>query len=226
MKKGVIIYHSNIKDLYKERWIKKSIESMLNQTDSDLYYYEINYGKGHYSVLEEYVDATFLNSRQKFWSINMLNHAQAMNFILDAAFDDGCDIIFNTNLDDYYHPDRVKIQTKAIQNYDLVSSDFCYISENQNDEDEITLLMNIKRYGSTIRENLLANHNVIAHPAVCFNKTFWNSSNKYNVNKIPEEDLELWQRSISNGYKFKIVPEILLYYRIHNNQVTAKNRNK
>ena len=62
MKKGVIIYHSNIQKLYKKRWIDKSILSMLNQTDKDLTYYEINYNQENYSVLENH------NIKKYFWT--------------------------------------------------------------------------------------------------------------------------------------------------------------
>jgi hypothetical protein len=219
MKKGVILYHSNIKNIYKERWVKKSIESMINQSDSDLHFYEINYGKENYSLLDNY------NIRKKFWFKHMDNHAEAMNFILDEAFLDQCDIVFNVNLDDYYHKDRVKIQSKEIKdgNYDLVSSDFCYIKEDENETDEIFHQMHIARYAESIKENLLANHNVIAHPCVCYNKKFW-FNNRYDTSRIPEEDLDLWKRSVVNGYRIKIVPDVLLYYRIHETQITAKNR--
>lgn len=219
MKKGVILYHSNIHQIYKSRWITKSLESMLNQSDSDLYYYEINYGDDNKSILENYNDL-----RKNFFSLKMLNYAQAMNYIIDYAFHDNCDIVFNTNLDDYYHKDRVKIQTEFINDYDIISTDFCYISENEDNNDNIIKHMNMKYYQWSIKENLLLNHNVIAHPSVCYNKTFWNEFNKYDINKTPKEDLDLWKRSICNGYKFKIIPEILLYYRIHANQVSNFSR--
>lgn len=220
MKKGVILYHSNIKRIYKDRWIKKSIESMLNQTDSDLWFYEINYGSDNFSVLNSY------NVRKKFWSIKMENYAQAMNFILDASFDDDCNLVFNTNLDDYYRNDRVELQTQAITTggYDIVSSDFCYISEDEFENDNVTLIMNMKHYQLDIRQNLKIDHNVIAHPSVCYNKTFWSEkNNRYDVTKTPQEDLDLWKRAINNGFSFKMIPEILLYYRRHINQVSEKN---
>lgn len=219
MKKGVILYHSNIKHIYKDRWIKKSIESMLNQTDSDLWFYEINYGGDNLCILNDY------NVHKKFWSIKMENYAQAMNFILDASFEDNCDLVFNTNLDDYYRSDRVEMQTKEIitSGYDIVSSDFCYISEDEFENDNIILNMNMKYYQLHIRQNLMIDHNVIAHPSVCYNKTFWSEkSNRYDITKTPQEDLDLWKRAINNGFSFKIIPEVLLYYRRHINQVSEK----
>ena len=39
-----------------------------------------------------------------------------MNMIIDEAFNDGCDYVFNTNLDDYYHPTRIEKQIEKILN--------------------------------------------------------------------------------------------------------------
>jgi hypothetical protein len=221
MKKGVIIFHSNIKKIYNDRWVLKCIDSMINQTDNNFIFYEIDYGGENYSVIP-----SNCNIQKKFWSKKLLNYAEAMNFILDKAFEDNCDYVFNVNLDDYYNQNRIALQLKMIteNNLDIVSSDFCYISEKLTEnsyEDVVIRLMNI--YTNEIQKNLEIGHNVIAHPAVCFSKKFWlDEKNRYDINKVPEEDLDLWIRSINNCYKFGIHSEILLYYRIHQNQVSNK----
>lgn len=218
MKKGVIVYHNNIDFLYPKRWVDKSVNSMINQSDNDFTFYELNYGGKNNSVIP------VIN--KKFWSKELLNYADAMNFLLDRAFEDNCEYVFNTNLDDFYDLKRIELQLDLIikDNLDLVSSDFCYIEEKQKEnqyEDIITKFLNITKYD--IKKNLDINHNVIAHPSVCYSKNFWNdSNNRYDINKTPEEDLDLWIRSINRGYKFGIHENVLLYYRIHNNQVSNK----
>ena len=47
---------------------------------------------------------------------------------------------------------------------------------------------------------------------------------KYEVTDIPIEDLNLWKKAINMGLKFKILPEFLLYHRLHNNQITSNGR--
>jgi hypothetical protein len=218
MKKGVILFHSNIKKIYKDRWVSKSVNSMINQKDNDFIFYEINYEGKRYSVIPKNCDI-----KNIFWSKKLSNHAEAMNFILDKAFEDGCDYVFNTNLDDYYDESRISSQLKMAinENLDIVSSDFCYIQETDSDEDTIMHIMNIEK--TNIKENLENKHNIIAHPAVCYSKNFWNDSkNRYDITKLPEEDLDLWVRSIRNGYNFGIHNDILLHYRIHKNQISAK----
>lgn len=222
MKKGVIIFHSNINNIYDSRWISKSVDSMINQTDNDFTFYEINYGGDDKSVIP-----INNNIQKKFWSIKLSNYAEAMNFILNKSFEDGCDYVFNTNLDDYYDASRISLQLEKIINddCDVLSCDFCYIKEkiqNENSFDNIEMFMNVHKNGE-IRKNLRMSHNVIAHPGVCYNKRFWSDlNNRYDVSKIPEEDMDLWKRSIERGYKFGIHENVLLYYRIHDNQVSKK----
>ena len=221
MKKGVILFHKNIDKIYKTRWINKSVNSMINQTDNDFIFYEINYGGEENSVIPNNCGI-----KKFFWSEKLINYAEAMNFILDKAFNDGCNYVFNTNLDDFYSTNRVSLQIEKIVNDDLdiLSSDFCYIEEKDisgTNDDAIIRFMNIEK--TNIKEHLERRHNVIAHPSVCYNKRFWgDSENRYDITKTPEEDLDLWIRAIRRGYKFGVHNDVLLYYRIHKNQVSNK----
>ena len=217
MKLGVIFFHKNIKNIYQERWVKKCVESILNQTYQNFSIYEINYGGGEYSVL----DGFSFSNHHVFISEEKENHAEAMNRIIELSFEDGCDYVFNTNLDDFYDPSRFEIQSSILKSgFDLVSSDFCYIEEIEG-KDEVTFNKNIKEFGD-IKENLDKGHNVIAHPSVAYSRRFW-EQNKYIPEEIPREDMLLWIRSIQNGFKFYICDEVLLNYRLHQNQVTGSN---
>jgi hypothetical protein len=209
MKLGIVLFHSNIFNLYRKEWIEKCIHSLNNQTSKNFQFYEINYGS----------DDVRLINNSKFFSIEKVNYADAMNFIISEAFNDGCDYVFNSNLDDFYSEKRIEKQLEFLKNgYDIVSSDFCYIDDRNN----IIKYMNILQYGNII-DNLNHNHNVIAHPSVAISKNFWmDPENRYDIKKVPSEDLDLWKRSIGKGYKFHIVNDILLFYRIHNNQVSIK----
>ena len=80
-KLGVVIYHSNILNIYKPRWIIECVSSLLNQTVNDFTIYEINYDGENNSVLPP----TCPNKR-KFFALKLKNHAQAMNFIIEQAF--------------------------------------------------------------------------------------------------------------------------------------------
>jgi hypothetical protein len=216
-KLGVIFFHSNIRFLYSDVWIEKSFRSMIDQTIGDFTIYEINYGGDTYTIF----DGLDIQQDKKFYSQKLENHAEAMNFIIDQAFEDGCEYVFNTNLDDFYSLNRIEKQLGFLnQGYDIVSSDFCYIKEIEG-SDVVTRFLKIKKHGD-IKSNLERKNNIIAHPCVAYSKKFW-ESNRYNPEEIPEEDMLLWRRGIESGFKFHICDEVLLNYRLHSNQVTGDN---
>jgi hypothetical protein len=208
MKIGVIFFHSNLEKIYKKEWIDECIESIKDQTVSGIEIYEIDYSGRSLN----------LTGTSNFYSEIRINYADAMNFIISEAFNDGCKYVFNTNMDDKYVKDRIEKQIEYLNNgYDIVSSDFSYMDSDGNFIQNLIM----SEYNSEIKNQLNCNHNVIAHPVVGYSKKFWDN-NKYDIHKTPEEDLDLWKKSINDGYSFYIIPEILLMYRIHNNQVSTK----
>jgi hypothetical protein len=206
MKTAVVFYHANT-HLYNPQWISRCISSMANQTQTPDSVFELDFSGNNNKLVKNSV----------FFSQKIDNYADAANFIITQAFDAGADVVFNTNIDDYYHTQRIEKQLPYIlQGYDIVSSDFQYIDEN----DTPGHIMNIKNNGDI---DFCFNNglNVIANPVVAFSSNFWNNpDNRYNKNHIPAEDFDLWKRAIKNGYTFYIHPNILLYYRIHLNKVS------
>lgn len=217
MKKGVIFFHKNISEIYPQRWIDLCINSMLFQSENNFKIYEINYGGTDYSIF-----SNISHSQEKeFYRHEFSNHAEAMNFIIDQAFLDDCDFVFNTNLDDNYHLDRIKLQMAELTNgADLVSSNMIYWEE-QNGNDVLIKFMDLYGMGS-LEKNIFGGKNIIAHPAVAYSKKFW-QHNRYYPGEIPEEDFLLWKRALSEGFNFSIVNEYLLNYRLHAQQVTGDN---
>ncbi len=154
-----------------------------------------------------------------FFNMKFENHIHAMNFLITEIFNRGYDVVFNTNMDDQYKNDRFEKQINKInEGYQLVSSNFYYISHCKN----ITNTMDMIGHGD-IGENLKKNHNIIAHPVVCMHRSFWDEDLHYH-NLLGYEDLNLWQRAYNRGKKFIILEDYLLYYRIHDNQVTKNHK--
>lgn len=203
---GVILYHSDLHKIYKERWIRECLDSIRNQTYKDFIVYETCYSK----------------DRQQLWPgsqyshIPMPNHIAAQNHCLDKAFLDECDIVFNVNADDSYHPQRFELQLRAIkEGFDLISTNFEHIEEINGID---THVRNMLFHDRAIKFELNNNHNVLCHSVIAYTKKFWDEFKYYNENSLGFEDKELWIKAVNAGCKIKIIDKILCHYRLSANQ--------
>jgi hypothetical protein len=162
----------------------------------------------------------------------MENHIYAMNFILDKAFINH-DVVFNINLDDFYAYNRFERQLQEVKKgYDIISSDFrTVIQRNQNNkhlkefdfvDGKDAVVGNMTMSVKNVKESQSRNHNIVAHPAVCYTRGFWERNKYYDVNRVGDEDFVLWKKAVANNEKFFIVPEPLLYYRLSPSQISSK----
>ena len=86
MRTALISFHKNI-GRYPIEWIEKYRDSIINQTNKDFDIFELNYGGGEERIFEN----------SKFISLNLNDHAQAHNYLLERCFSLGYDLILNTN---------------------------------------------------------------------------------------------------------------------------------
>jgi hypothetical protein len=205
-KSAVIIFHKNI-STYPKRWIDKCMDSIKNQTHKNFDVFEIDYGGGGNQIY----------SGSKFFNLQLKDHAEAHNFLLDKVFSMDYNCAFNVNVDDYYSLDRFEKQLEYIERgYDVVSSNFHRV--NQDDKIIHTLLFSDK---NMVRESNKG-HNIIAHPVLCYSRNFWDNCDKLHSVEIPIDDFMLWKRSYEKDFKFIILPDFLLHQRIHDNNISAK----
>lgn len=217
MKVAALFYHKNALSLYKRRWIDRCVGSILNQP-LDVTIYEMNYGGDCQFFMPDRDNVIHLVE-------NLQNHVHCQNVLLDHIFSDGFDYIFNNNTDDVSCPTRFIRQLECMQEgqYDIVSSDFIYIRD-QGNTDVFVEKLEMSQYNGRIKQDLAGGHNPVCHPGVCYSKHFWDNFPHYDVNAVPREDLLCWRGAAELGAKFYIVPEVLIQYRLHENQVTAKER--
>lgn len=215
MKICCILYHSNILKLYKKEWVQKCINTITNQTFQEFDIFELNYGDDDYSL------KSFFNTKNQynFLSIKKDNHAEAMNYLLDIIFKEkDYDLCFNINLDDYYDLTRFEKQIDIMkQGFDVSSSEYNFIKE-VNGVDKVLGLAGLST--KTIDQLFQYDITPIAHPCVCYSKSFWVNYGPYIPSEIPREDKNLWIRSYSSGAKLHIIKEPLLYYRLHDKQIS------
>lgn len=203
MRLAVIIFHKE-SYRYPPEWIAKCLNSIRNQTYKDFDVFELDYGN----------EGIRLYDGSIFYTLKMDDHAQAHNYILDEVFSRGYDGAFNVNIDDHYALDRFEKQIPYLeQGYDVISSNFYNIDE----QDNIVCELEMNKKNIVLESN--NNHNIIAHPVLLYSKNFWTTCSKLKSHEIPRDDFELWRRSYDK-YKFIVIPEYLLYYRVHKNKTS------
>jgi len=216
MRVGVILYHKNI-EKYKKHWIDKCVSSIELQTYQNFDVCELCYGDTVVTVAD-HIERVPEFPNYKFHSLPLPNHVHAQNSLLDACFKhNDYDYVFNINVDDYYDRRRFECQLTMIeQGYDLVASNFQHVEEGPNGYDVVGYTFPASKY--SVGEELMRDHNVIGHSSVCYSRNFWLTYGPY-PDSIPTEDLLLWKLAVSRGAVIGIYPEVLMYYRRHNQQI-------
>lgn len=221
-KAAVIIFHKDAKDLYRPEWISHCLSSIYVQTYQNFDIFEVNYGNESYS----------LTSTKFFYHRPLPDHTYAMNYLVTKVFKKGYEVVFNVNLDDFYHPQRFERQLVYIDHgYDIASSYFYYINENDNiinqfgDHTLFQKEINGIASQEDIKYQLNRNNNIINNSGYCLTRKVWESYDthgnllRYRNNK-PFEDLTLWKQVLTNNdLKIAILPEYLIFYRIHPTQI-------
>lgn len=201
-KAGVILYHKDIYKIYKPEWVEKCLKSIREQTFQNFVVYELSYGQSR----------TQLWKGSNYSHIPMPNHIFAMNHILDKAFLDDCDVVFNVNLDDFYDLNRFTIQLAAVKaGYDLISSNFQIVEEIDGND---ILGNQMLFHNRDIKAEQEKDHNILCHPVICYTKKFWEENRYYKTNELGYEDLNLWKKAVTKGVKIRILDQILCYYRV------------
>jgi len=114
--------------------------------------------------------------------------------------------------DDLFYPDKLKILTNYLNDFDLIYHNLLI---NNNDDN------NKKKKGSKSRQlnkktfkNLMLRGNTICNSSVCIRKDFLNRLGGLSENKelIAVEDFDLWIRASLQNCRFKLIPKILGEY--------------
>lgn len=208
MKVAVIIFHKNIDTYYQPEWIEKCYGTIANQEYRDFDVFECDYGGTNRQTYEG----------SDFESIEMPTHAHAHNFLLDKAFSLGYDCAFNVNVDDWYALNRFNTMLPwIVKGYDVVSSNFYRVGRDEDVYQTLTF-----HHLDPAREAFKRNHNIIAHPVVCYSARFWKQCDRLQPKEIPQDDFFLWKRSYKRGFKFVILPDYLLFQRVHENNISKR----
>lgn len=206
---ALFVYHKNIDKIYPPEWVDKFRDSILGQTFQDFDIFEINYGDLGPRIFEN----------SMYITKPLPTFVHAMNHLIDLTMSKGYEYFFNTNADDYYSVSRVATQLAFLKmGYDVVSSNFALVRDDKEDHRHTFHNMNLS-------DQLSKGHNIIGHPVVAFSRRFFEKC-RYVPEEIPYEDMYLWRRALKAGMKFKILPDCLLWHRLHDNMVSAKTNDR
>lgn len=122
--------------------------------------------------------------------------------------------------DDISVPDRLQKQHEVIskKDYDLVCSSFYYIDENGK-----VIGDNKECYSSSGIKRIIKYKNVIHHPTVIMKADAFYKVGGYN-NFPCAQDYDLWLRMVKYNYRFYMMKDKLIYYRIRPESTSFKKR--
>lgn len=150
--------------------------------------------------------------------------AQSCNIGLDACC---CEIVFRMDSDDIMVPDRMIKQIEFMeknQGIVLCGSNIRVFKMEQTNQKQIVYETNHPVHITW--ENLYKNKYswYMNHPTLCFRKSAIESVGKYKTDSsiYLHEDYDLLARVLKKYQTVYNLPDILLYYRLHPNQLTYK----
>lgn len=197
------------------KFFEKSIESILNQTLSNLELIIV------IESTEKQIDVSLRGVLEKFKNEGRIKIIRNKGKGFVEALNSGIlasrgSYIGRMDGDDVSHRERLEKQVKAINelNLDLVGGWAYVIDENGSTIGELKPPTD----NLSIRKTILL-HNPFLHSTILFKKSILLNSGLYNKALYGAEDYDLWLRIVSLGYAYANLPEYVLFLRETRNSV-------
>ena len=203
-----------------EKFLSDAIQSVLNQTLTDLEFILANDGSTDRSleVMKKFQEK---DSRIIIDDHENMGMAESVNRILKFA---KSDLIARIDADDIMIPDRLQKQYDFLQNHpeiSMVSSNVLMIGEEnqplgiQGNVADLITADDTKRY---VTENKVI---IFPHTACTFRKDHVVEVGGYDGQYWPADDMELFNRVAENNKGAVMMPEVLMKYRIHGSSIVT-----
>ncbi len=200
-----------------ERYIKETIESVLTQSYTDFEFIIIDDGStdGTLDILKKIND-----NRIKVLNQNHGGIVKALNLGIKESTGE---YIIRIDADDICILNRFEVLVNYMDKNPQVSVCGSWASTIDEKGEFIGQLKHPPINNQDIKKYSLL-HNPFIHPSVIIRKSVIDSVGFYK-NFKHNEDYELWTRVLRVG-KVHNIPEFLINYRIHQNQITRKSNLK
>jgi len=193
-----------------ERFLKETIDSVLAQSYSDFIFLIINDGSTDRTaeIICSYSDKRIIYQENE------------KNIGLVATLNNGIEIVDTEFLarmdaDDLWHPTKLERQIQLLDSRPDVG--LCGTSIRKFGAFEGDFIFPIDNEGLKVGFLFYC---CMSHPSVVFRMSFLKESGlRYKTDYFPAEDYKMWTDCLEKTQIYNI-PEVLVYYRQHNNQIT------
>ena len=197
-----------------EAFIAESIQSILDQTESDFELYIIDDCSTDNSlqIIERFQDPRIILHKKKRNS----GYTESLNWGIDQAQGK---YIARMDADDISLPHRFEKQVCFLEQYQQIA--ICgtdAIVEGSN------LKFNYPIEPKAIGAHLLLGSSLI-HPSIMVRTEIFKEY-KYDISREPAEDYDLFTRLVARGIQLANLEEPLLIYRVHTNQISKVQNQK
>jgi len=191
-----------------EKYIKKSIESVLSQNFKD---FELLIGFNGTVDNSKKIVSELKDSRIKIFDYgNEKGKSKTLNKLIKKA---RYDWIAIQDDDDVWLPKKLEKQIEFIDSFDVIGTQIFYVDENEN----ITGKPNLSLIHEEIIKKCLNGDNQIANTSAIFKKDLALKVNCWDENIIGIEDFDFWLKLIKLGCNFTNLKKELVLHRLHKN---------
>jgi glycosyltransferase involved in cell wall biosynthesis len=187
-----------------EKYLSNCIESVLNQTYTDLTYYIVDNCSTD-STKKIIEDFQKKDQRIIYLYQSEIGHASSLNFALNASKND---FICFLDSDDLFHPQKIEKQLEFFEQNTQYEICFTKIREFLDKED-----LNLSHQP---RKEVLDG---LSKCSMMIKKSLLNKTGLFNTT-VEIDFVEWFSRIIRKKISYTILPELLCFRRIHNNNMT------
>lgn len=188
-----------------EKYLKKSIDSILNQSFKE---FELLIGVNGTTDNSTEIINSYNDKRVKVFYYDEKGKSITLNkLLLETKFD----WIALQDDDDIWREKKLEHQIKLTNNFDVIGTFIDYIDEYDN----ITGSPNLSEDHYSIKVKSLNGDNQIANTSAIFKKKDAIDIGGWRDGLDGIEDFDFWLRLIRNGKKFINIPEKLVLHRLH-----------
>lgn len=227
---GILVHMQNNKpkisvlmSIYREpiEWIRASIDSILKQSYKNIELIAV-LDSPDYEGNQIVFDIASQDDRIKIVK-NEENKGLTKSLIHAMGQAQGS-YIARMDADDIAEPNRFERQLKYMEEHPNVSVVGSYVDVFREDGSHQIGMNNLDSDQENNRIRMLFCNAGVVHSTALMRKSFLD---EYHISYDPKmkksQDYGLWVDIVSAGGEIQIIPEILLRYRVHGNQITNRN---